>query len=239
MPVYKVLSVLIPAYNEEKTIAELLKKVWQVALPGDLKKELVVVDDGSSDSTGERVAEFMQKYPQVNVRYLRHDKNRGKGRALRSAIAVATGDIMVVQDADLECDPADFVVLLPNILSGEHRVIYGSRFLHSKQARRYGTFYWGGRFVSMIANLLYGQKLTDAPTCYKMFDAALLKSIPLECERFEFCPEITAKLAKRGFKIKEEPIRYYPRTKQEGKKIRWHDGLMAIWTLVRYRFKSE
>lgn len=239
MPVYQVLSVLIPAYNEEKTIAELLQRVWDAPLPEGLKKEIVVVDDCSTDQTASCIQTFMEKCPGANVRCIRHIENGGKGRALRTAIASAKGDIMIVQDADLECDPNDYAVLLPPILSGREVVIYGSRFLNPEQVCKFRMFYWGGCLVTAVANLLYNQRLTDEPTCYKMFDAELLRSIPLTCEGFEFCPEITAKLAKRGFRIKEVPIHYYPRTKQEGKKIKWHDGLLAIWTLIRYRFKSE
>jgi glycosyltransferase involved in cell wall biosynthesis len=231
----KTLSILIPAYNEEKTIETVLKKVSCVCLPEGLEREIVVVDDCSADGTAAKVRAFAQDNPKVRIVVGRHEVNRGKGTAVRTALGLSTGDIVIIQDADLEYDPEDYNVLLPFLLSGEERVIYGSRFLNSKNKHLYFSLYWGGRLVSWVTNVLYGQKLTDEPTCYKMFDAALLKSIPLRCKGFEFCPEVTAKISRLGYKIKETPIHYYPRSIEEGKKLNWQDGVQAIVTLLRYR----
>jgi glycosyltransferase involved in cell wall biosynthesis len=232
----KTLSILIPAYNEEKTIGEVLGKVSSVCLPEGMEREIIVVDDCSADGTAAKAEAFVQLNPEVRIIVGRHESNRGKGSAVRTALGLSTGDIVIIQDADLECDPEDYNVLLPFLLSGEERVIYGSRFLNKENRHLYLSLYWGGRLVSWVANVLYGQHLTDEPTCYKMFDAALLKSIPLRCEGFEFCPEVTAKIARLGYKIKETPIHYYPRSIAEGKKLKWKDGILAIVTLLRYRF---
>ncbi|MDR2844438.1 MAG: glycosyltransferase family 2 protein [Candidatus Symbiothrix sp.] len=230
------LSILIPAYNEEKTISIILGKIKNTILSECVSKEIIVVDDHSTDSTPEKVKNFISSHPEMCIKYIRLDKNAGKGYALRTAINHSTGDIIIIQDADLEYNPDDYNLLLPYILSGEYQVVYGSRFLYKKNRHSYQRFYWGGQLVSWIANILYSQHLTDEPTCYKMFDATLLKSIPLQCVGFEFCPEITAKVSKLGCKIKEIPIHYYPRSIEEGKKIQWYDGVEAIWTLLRYRF---
>ena len=232
----KTLSILIPAYNEQATIGLLLEKVAQLSLPADIARELVVVNDASTDGTAAVVRQFQAAHPGVPLKYLEHPRNRGKGAAVRTAIDAATGDILVIQDADLEYDPNDFNLMLPHILSGECQVVYGSRFLNKRNRHSYQSFYLGGRFLSLCANLLYRQHLTDEPTCYKMFTAPLLKSMKLDCTGFEFCPEVTAKAARAGHRIKEVAINYYPRSIKEGKKIKWHDGIRAIWTLIRYRF---
>lgn len=231
------LSVLIPAYNEQATIKTLLQKVSSVNLK-NVGMEIIVINDCSSDQTGEIVKTFQKENAGIRLKYIEHRQNQGKGAAIRTGITATEGDIIIIQDADLEYDPEDYNLLLPYILSGEHRVIYGSRFLMPDNKHSYESFYWGGRIVSFCTNLLYAQHLTDEPTCYKMFDAALLKSIPLQCTGFEFCPEITAKIAKLGYKIKEVPIHYYPRSVKEGKKIKWYDGIEAIWTLLRYKIKK-
>lgn len=231
------LSVLIPAYNEQATIKTLLQKVSSVNLK-NVGMEIIVINDCSSDQTGEIVKTFQKENAGIRLKYIEHQQNQGKGAAIRTGITATEGDIIIIQDADLEYDPEDYNLLLPYILSGEHRVIYGSRFLMPDNKHSYESFYWGGRIVSFCTNLLYAQHLTDEPTCYKMFDAALLKSIPLQCTGFEFCPEITAKIAKLGYKIKEVPIHYYPRSVKEGKKIKWYDGIEAIWTLLRYKIKK-
>lgn len=235
---YNTLSILIPAYNEEATIFQILEKIQGVVLPNGMAKEIIVVDDASQDNTKGEVEQFRQKYPETSLVYSCHEQNHGKGYAIRTAIGLATGDVMVVQDADLEYDPADYIPLLDYMHEHDSKVVYGSRFLNKQNSHSYMTFYWGGRTVSAITNLLYGQHLTDEPTCYKMFDSSLLKSIHLVCEGFEFCPEVTAKVAKLGYKIPEIPIKYYPRSIDEGKKISWKDGLEAIFTLIKYRFKS-
>lgn len=230
------LSIIIPAYNEEKTIAELLQRVLDADLGEGIDRELIVVNDCSTDSTGRIVQFFIAAHPQAPITYLVHDRNQGKGMAVRTGIQAVTGDYVVMQDADLELDPNDFARMLPHLLSGQYRVVYGSRFLAEENSHTYFSYQLGGKFLSVMTNLLYDQHITDEPTCYKMFDAGLLKSIPLDCKGFEFCPEVTAKVSRLGYKIKEVPIRYYPRSIEEGKKLRLRDGLKAIGTLLKYRF---
>ncbi len=230
------LSIIIPAYNEEKTIAELLQRVLDADLGEGIDRELIVVNDCSTDSTGRIVQSFIAAHPQATITYLAHDRNQGKGMAVRTGIQAVTGDYVVMQDADLELDPNDFARMLPHLLSGQYRVVYGSRFLAEENSHTYFSYQLGGKFLSVMTNLLYDQRITDEPTCYKMFDAGLLKSIPLDCKGFEFCPEVTAKVSRLGYKIKEVPIRYYPRSIEEGKKLRLRDGLKAIGTLLKYRF---
>lgn len=230
------LSIIIPAYNEEKTIAELLQRVLDADLGEGIDRELIVVNDCSTDSTGCIVQSFIAAHPQAPITYLVHDRNQGKGMAVRTGIQAVTGDYVVMQDADLELDPNDFARMLPHLLSGQYRVVYGSRFLAEENSHTYFSYQLGGKFLSVMTNLLYDQRITDEPTCYKMFDAGLLKSIPLDCKGFEFCPEVTAKVSRLGYKIKEVPIRYSPRSIEEGKKLRLRDGLKAIGTLLKYRF---
>jgi len=229
------LSIIIPTYNEKDTISEILKKV-ELADLGKVEKEIIVVDDFSSDGTRNILKAIEQKY-----RIIYHDKNYGKGRALRTGFVAATGDIVVVQDADLEYNPRDFKIMLAKMIETDGQVVYGSRRLQRSyfKSRHSGhIFALGGIALTWLTNLLYGTGITDEPTCYKMFKTGLLKSIDLECEHFEFCPEITAKIAKRGIKIHEVPINYCPRHKNEGKKINWKDALEAAWTLLKYRFKK-
>ncbi|MDR1416366.1 MAG: glycosyltransferase family 2 protein [Prevotellaceae bacterium] len=233
-----ILSVIVPAYNEEKTILALLQKVAEVALINGMQKEVIVVDDCSHDATKQLVLQYKAQYPEQSLIYCRQPENKGKGAAVRLGIAHASGDCIIIQDADLECDPEDYNVLLQPFLMEDLQVLYGSRFLKSnnKHSYRHYYHYLGGRLVTLVANILYGQRLTDEPTCYKLFKASLLKSIPLKCNGFEFCPEVTAKVAKRGIKIREVPISYYPRSIEDGKKIKYIDGLKAIWTLLKYKF---
>lgn len=237
-PVRK-LSVIVPAYNEAGTIFRVLEKVAEAELPAAVGKEVWVIDDCSADGTGAEVERARTLHPDACIRYLRLPENRGKGYAVRQGIARATGDVIVIQDADLEYDPDDYRNLLRPILAGECKVVYGSRLLDGGNKSLYPAFYWGGRLVSLVTSLLFFRKITDEPTCYKMFDAALLKSIPLVCDRFGFCPEVTAKVLGRGYKIKEVPIRYYPRSREEGKKIKWQDGVEAIGILLKYRFSKK
>ena len=222
------LSVIIPVYNEKNTLPSIISKVQQVSI----KKEIIIVDDGSTDGTKELLKGY-EKLKDIKIIYQR--KNLGKGAAIRAAIPLITGDITIIQDADLEYDPQDYLKLIKPISTNNTKVIYGSRFLNKRNKHSYQRFYLGGLLLSIITNLLYSQKLTDEPTCYKVFDSKLLKSINLKCVGFEFCPEVTAKVAKRGIFIKEVPINYYPRSIQEGKKINWKDGVKAIWTLIKYR----
>jgi dolichol-phosphate mannosyltransferase len=221
------LSIIIPCFNECDTILEVVRRVKDVPLD----KEIIIVDDGSVDGT----RALLRGLERDGCRVLYHDRNRGKGMAIRTGLPAVTGDLVVVQDADLEYDPQDLISLVRAFDSDGVSVVYGSRNLRGN-ARSYSTFYWGGRVVSWLTTLLYWCHITDEPTCYKMFRAPLLKSIDLKCEGFEFCPEVTAKVLRRGLKIREVPISYYPRDFSEGKKIRWTDGVHAMWLLIRYRF---
>lgn len=226
------LSIVIPAYNEARTIATLLDRVWAAEL-GDIEKEVIVVDDGSRDATRSLAAAYR---PAVTV--LAHERNRGKGAAVRTGFAAATGDYVVVQDADLEYDPRDFKAMLAAAEEKGVRAVFGSRILgHVAGMGTKGAapYYLGGKAVTFAANLLYGTGITDEPTCYKMVEKSLIGELALEATGFEFCPEITAKLAKRGVRICEVPIHYQPRTTAEGKKLRFKDGVIALWTLLKYR----
>jgi dolichol-phosphate mannosyltransferase len=219
------LSIIIPAYNEEKTILELIKRVKSV----NLDKEIIVVNDGSTDKT----AAWLDSIKDIIVI---HKKNGGKGSAIREGIRAVTGDVIVIQDADLEYDPNDFLIMIEAMKKKNADVIYGSRILHSDYSISYRRYFLGGKLVTFIANLLFGLSITDEPTCYKMIKTDLLKSLNLRCSRFEFCPEVTAKIARRKIKIVEVPISYFPRSIEEGKKINAWDGIEAIWTLFKYRF---
>ncbi len=222
------LSIIMPVFNEAKTLPLILAKIQQVPV----KKEIIMVDDGSTDGTGGLLRELEQ---QDNIRVIYQNQNLGKGAAIRTAIPFVTGEVTIIQDADLEYDPDDYLKLIEPIKTDNTKVVYGSRFLNKQNKHSYLRYYLGGVTLSLLANLLYSQKLTDEPTCYKVFDSQLLKSLNLKCRKFEFCPEVTAKVAKRGILIKEIPISYHPRSISEGKKIRWRDGLKAIWTLIKYR----
>jgi glycosyltransferase involved in cell wall biosynthesis len=219
------ISVVMPVYNERETIAEALRRVEAV----DLDLEIVAVDDCSTDGT----REMLRARP--GIRLVEHAQNQGKGAAIRTALEHVTGDIVIIQDADLEYFPEDYPALIAPILAGETRVVYGSRFLDGRPPMRLAN-YVCNRMLAVAANLLFGGRLTDEATCYKVFDAALLREIPLTCRRFEFCPEVTAKILRRGEQIVEVPIRYTARSFDAGKKIRWWDGVEALWTLVKFRF---
>lgn len=222
------LSIIMPMFNEAKTLPLILAKIQQVPI----KKEIIMVDDGSTDGTKRLLRELER---QDNIRVIYQNQNRGKGAAIRTAIPLVTGEVTIIQDADLEYDPNDYLKLIEPIKTNNTKVVYGSRFLNKQNKHSYLRYYLGGLTLSLLTNLLYFQKLTDEPTCYKVFDSQLLKSLNLKCRKFEFCPEVTAKVAKRGIMIREIPISYYPRSIAEGKKIRWRDGLKAIWTLIKYR----
>jgi glycosyltransferase involved in cell wall biosynthesis len=227
----KTLSILIPVYNEENTIRRVIDAVQSVVLPS-VAKEIIVVDDGSSDQT----AKVLEKTD--GITFIRHPENQGKGAAIRTAIKQCTGDVVIIQDADMEYDPNDYPLLIEPILQGACKVVYGSRRLKKSNKQHSAlSFFLGGVGLTMLTNLLYpGARITDEPTCYKTFDGDLLRSIPLRCTGFEFCPEVTAKVLKRGQRIVEVPISYFPRHISEGKKIKWRDGVIAIWTLIRFRF---
>lgn len=223
----------MPAYNEEKTIRLILDKIRDVELIEGMKKQVIIVNDHSDDQTEEIILKYKADNPMLDITYCFHSHNEGKGAAIRTGIQFVKGDFVIIQDADLEYDPNDYNLLLPLLLEGE-KVVYGSRFLMSKNKHSYKSFYLGGLLVTAVTNLLYNQNLTDEPTCYKAFEADFLRSIPLVCTGFEFCPEVTAKVAIRGYKIKEVPIHYYPRSLEEGKKIKWTDGVEAVWVLFNY-----
>jgi glycosyltransferase involved in cell wall biosynthesis len=223
------LSIIIPAYNEEATIKQLIEKVKQVDL-NEIEKEIIIVNDNSTDKT-KKILENIS-----GIKVIHHKKNLGKGYAIRTGIKFVTGDITIIQDADLEYDPNDYYSLIKPIIEGKAQAVYGSRRLKKEniQYARF-SFYLGGLTLTWIANLLYNVKITDEPTCYKVFRTELLKRMNLKSKRFEFCPEVTAKIAKRGIKIHEVPIHYYPRTAKEGKKIKAKDWIEAVWTLIKYR----
>ena len=225
------LSIIIPAYNEEKTIEEIIRRVKKQKV-FNLHKEIIVVNDGSTDKTEELIK------MDGEIIYLVHKENKGKGCAIRTGLNRATGDVVIIQDADLELDPNDYPKLVKPILDGKSDVVYGSRLLGKKIPEHDLFYYGGGKIVTLFANLIYGIKITDEPIGYKTFRTDLLKSLNLKCERFEFCPEVTAKIAKRGLKIYEVPVKYSPRSVKEGKKLRMKDGIQAMWTLFKYRFKK-
>jgi glycosyltransferase involved in cell wall biosynthesis len=228
------LSVVVPVYNEAVTIAQVIEQVLEVELDGT-EKEIIIVNDGSTDGTSAALDTLAAEHPDL-LTIIHHKQNQGKGTAIRTALAHVTGDVVITQDADLEYDPKDYPALLAPFKDEGVQVVYGSRNLRANP-RSSLSFYWGGRLLSWVANLLYGSRITDEATGYKLFRTNLLRDLDLQPTRFEFCPEVTAKLLRRGINIHEVPISYRPRSLREGKKISWHDGLVAIWTLLRYRFR--
>ncbi len=223
------LSILIPAYNEASTLAALVERVRTVELP--LEREIILVDDGSTDGT----ADIARSLADSATRVLFHERNRGKGAALRTALAQANGDFVLVQDADLEYDPKDYARLLEPLLDGRADAVYGSRFLGGPHRVLLFWHYLGNAFFTLLTNLLYNVNLTDMGVCYKAFRTEALRAIPLESDRFGFEPEVTAKACKRRLRLYEVPISYSGRTYAEGKKITWKDGLTYLWCLLRYR----
>jgi glycosyltransferase involved in cell wall biosynthesis len=229
----KSLSIVIPAYNETSTIREIISRVQKASLPSGLLKEIVIVDDFSTDGTREILQEYAQS---GSCKVFFQDRNRGKGAALRTAIAQTTGDIVVIQDADLEYDPREYPKLLDPILEGKADVVYGSRFLGGESKRV--LFFWhyvGNKFLTILSNMFTNLNLTDMETCYKLFRGEMVRKIRIEEDRFGFEPEITSKVARMGLRIYEVGISYSGRTYFEGKKINWKDGVKAIWTILKYR----
>ena len=229
----KSISILIPVYNEVKFLEKILEKVHAVDFCG-LEKEIILVDDGSTDGT----LEILKRLEQDNrYRVFYHAKNQGKGAALRTAIGHSTGDIVAIQDADLEYDPVDYPELIQLIIDGKADVAYGSRLTGGKSVRAFNILhYFGNKFLTLLTNILYNTTLTDMETCYKAFKGDLIRGITIRSDRFDFEPEITAKVLKKGSRLFEAPISYSGRNFDEGKKITWVDGLWAIWTLVKFRF---
>lgn len=230
----KTLSILIPVFNEEKTLVTVLDMVSQADSLG-LEKELIIVDDGSTDRTREILAQLdTAKY---NAKIYYHEKNQGKGAALRTAQGYAEGDLIMIQDADLEYDPKEYPELLRPIVEGRADVVYGSRLCGGKPTRAFKILHlFGNKFLSLITNVLYNSTLTDMETCYKVFKKDIFKKVKIRCDRFDFEPEITAKVLKQGVRLYELPISYYGRDYDEGKKITWKDGIWAVMALVRFRF---
>jgi glycosyltransferase involved in cell wall biosynthesis len=225
---FRTLSVIVPVFNERSTVAEIVRRMRAVELP--VEREIVIVDDGSYDGTGDVLTQLRDS----TVRVLKHAQNRGKGAAIRTGLESATGDLVLVQDADLEYDPEDWPRLLAPVLKGRARVVYGSRF--TGERRNMLFLHWvGNRFLSLVTNILYNSTLSDMETCYKLFDRRVLDGMRLKADRFDFEPEFTAKVLRRGIRIYEVPISYAGRELDEGKKISWQDGVTALWTLLKYR----
>jgi glycosyltransferase involved in cell wall biosynthesis len=228
------ISLLIPVYNEESSLEALLDRVESVDFCG-LEKEFIIVDDGSEDGTRAILRKLEEHKPDYRIIY--HSHNMGKGAALRTAIDVASGDIMAIQDADLEYDPTDYPPLIRMILDNKADVVYGSRLSDGQHKQAFaGMHYIGNKFLTMVTNLLYRTRITDMETCYKVFRADVIKSIKIRSNRFDFEPEITAKVLKRNCRLKEAPITYRGRAFEDGKKITWIDGLWALKALVKFRF---
>jgi glycosyltransferase involved in cell wall biosynthesis len=220
------LAIVVPVYNEAATIAEVVERLRRVPLD----KEIVAVDDGSRDGTWEALG----RVAGGDVKVLRHDRNRGKGAAIRTALEAVTAEAVVIQDADLEYQPEDLPALLAPVAEGRAEVVYGSRFLGTIEGMRYSN-YLANKILAWTATILFGQRITDEATCYKLFRTDVLKGIPLVSERFEFCPEVTARVRRRGIRILELPITYRGRTVAMGKKIRLADAWEAFYTLLRWR----
>jgi glycosyltransferase involved in cell wall biosynthesis len=226
---FRTMSVIVPVFNERATVAEIVRRMRAVELP--VEREIVVVDDGSDDGTGAVLTQLRDS----TVRVVKHAQNRGKGAAIRTGLESSSGDLVLVQDADLEYDPEDWPRLLAPVLKGRARVVYGSRF--TGERRNLLFLHWvGNRFLSLVTNVLYNSTLSDMETCYKLFDRRVLDGVRLRADRFDFEPEFTAKVLRRGIRIYEVPISYAGREPNEGKKITWYDGVIALWTLVKYRF---
>ena len=234
----KKLSIIIPVFNEARTVHLILNKIEHVILSQNIVKEIIIVDDCSTDDTLEVVKNYISTHIELPIELLQHNKNKGKGASLQTGIKNATGDYIIIQDADLEYDPNEYNILLQPILDGHADVVYGSRFMGGNPHRV--LFFWhtiGNRFLTFLSNMFTNLNLTDMETCYKMFDAKILQSISLQEKRFGFEPEVTAKVSRiKKIRIYEVGISYYGRTYDEGKKINWKDGFQAIYCIIKYGF---
>lgn len=228
----RLLSVIVPVYNERNTVVEVLRRIRTAELP--VPVEIIVVDDGSTDGTGK----VLSALEDSTVRIIRHSENRGKGAAIRSGLDKASGQLVLIQDADLEYDPDDWPRLLDPVLKGKAKVVYGSRFTGERKNMRLSSWV-GNRLLALATDVLFGTTLSDIETCSKLFDRSVLDGMTIDADRFEFEPEITAKLLRRGVRIYEVPISYAAREVSEGQKFDWHDGIRALGTLVRYRFTAR
>lgn len=230
------LSIVIPAYNEERTIHLILDNIQRTNLPDRWEKEVILVNDCSKDQTGEAILRYKTRHPDFKIQYYEHEVNKGKGAALHTGIEKATGDYIIIQDADLEYDPEEYNTLLVPVVKGFADVVYGSRFMGGKPHRI--LFYWhsiGNRFLTRISNIFTNLNLTDMETCYKLFRSDIIKNIRLKEKRFGFEPEVTAKVSRvPGVRIYEVGISYFGRTYEEGKKIGWRDGFRAIYCILKY-----
>jgi glycosyltransferase involved in cell wall biosynthesis len=230
------ISIIVPAFNEESTISIIADKLLNLYLVNNIKKEIIIVDDCSTDNTDNLIQNIIKSNPTAEIIYIKHEKNLGKGAAIHSGIKNATGDYLIIQDADLEYDPSEINKLLKPVLEGYADVVYGSRFIGGSPHRI--LFFWhtiGNKFLTFLSNFFTNLNLTDMETCYKLFKTSIIKTIPLHEKRFGFEPEITSKIAKiKGIRIYEVGISYYGRTYLEGKKINWKDGVKAIYCIIRY-----
>jgi glycosyltransferase involved in cell wall biosynthesis len=230
VPDFKKLSVIVPVLNERNTVAEILRRMRAVELPGSLDLEIIVVDDGSTDGS----VDVLRQLHDSTVRVVTHPTNLGKGAAVRTGFSHSTGDLILIQDADLEYDPEDWPKLLAPVLRGKALVVYGSRF--TGERRNMLFFHWiGNRFLSLVTNVLYNTTLSDMETCYKLIARSVLEPLDLRADRFDIEPEITAKILRRHIRIYEVPISYAGREFHEGKKISWRDGFGALWMLLKCR----
>ena len=229
-PKIRKLSVIVPVYNERNTVVEVVRRMRAVELPDGIEREIIVIDDGSTDGT----RDVLRQLGDSTVRILVHEGNRGKGAAVRTGLALATGDYVLIQDADLEYDPDDWPRLIAPVTRGRARVVYGSRF--TGERRNMLLLHWiGNRLLSLVTNVLFNSTLSDMETGYKLIDRKLMNDLDLRSDHFDIEPEITAKILKRGIRIYEVPISYMGREFDEGKKITWRDGFAALWTLVKFR----